>query len=146
MTFHVRKISSDDYTAMFKEFDVLRDHRKSVRLQRQLGIPRCLSTKITTYFKQISCPQAILQTCESQYYLLVVNIGLYQTYLSSQRNLMSIKKQQYLSLGRQLVNVVQSIPFVDINRDDDIHLHPSDLRILIASILNKKICSLLVPA
>ena len=55
---------------------------------------------------------------------------------------MSIEKQQYLSLGEQLVNVIQSVPFVDANRDDNVlscpgtAVHASGLRILIAPILD----------
>ena len=34
-------------------------------------------------------------------------------------NAISIKKEQYIPLGGQKGNVIQSIPFVDANRDDD---------------------------
>ena len=44
-TFHVvREISSDD-----KEFDILRYHRKRIRSRRQLGILRCLSTRVLSF-------------------------------------------------------------------------------------------------
>ena len=40
--------------------------------------------------------------------------------------------------------MVQGIPFVDANRDDDVHLHPCGLRVPIALILDRKISSPLV--
>ena len=47
---------------------------------------------------------------------------------------------------RTVGNVVKSIPFVDANRDDHVRLHPSDSRIPIAPILNRKISSPLISA
>ena len=43
-------------------------------------------------------------------------------------------------------NVVQSIPFVDANRDDNVQLYPSDSRIPIAPILDRKMSLPLVAA
>ena len=97
-------------TTPVKEFDPPRYR------QRQLRILRCLSTKSAPYFKRTSYPKAIFQML----------ITTYQTFV---RKLLIILKQcdrvsksTVFIVRRTRGNVVQSIPFVDANRDDDVLL------------------------
>ena len=73
-----------------------------------------------TYFKRISYPKKhiIFQIYGFQYYLSVVTMSLYQK-RSIISNAMQYRKRTVLCEADKDGNVVQTIPFVNGNRDDD---------------------------
>ena len=58
----------------------------------------------------------------------------------------TLHREATVLLRRTVGNVVQSIFFVDANREDHVQLHPSGSRISIVPLLDRKISSPLVAA
>ena len=125
---------------MVKEFGVRRYHRKVIRSRRHLGILRCVNKSTVL---RISNEFLTRMPYSKRMELSIINSRQHQ--FAPKLPIISKQCNDYrkaiaaLIMRRTVGNVVQSIPFVDANRDDRVELHLSDscIPITLPSLIEK---------